>query len=61
MIAGLSPHGMFVVDDMTAAAEWSGEQRARPSEMRRTLLTSPLLTSIELSHGSGVILSSRRA
>lgn len=53
MIAALSPYGMLVVDDMTAAPEWSGEQRARQSEVRRTLLTSPLLTSIELSHGSG--------
>jgi hypothetical protein len=25
------------------------------------LLTSPLLTSVELGHGSGVILSTRRA
>ena len=33
----------------------------RQSEVRRTLLTSPVLTLIELGHGSGVIPSSRRA
>ena len=58
-----SPHGMPVVDAMTAAPGWSGpgwsgEQRAGHSEVRRTLLTSAVLTLIELSHGSGV---SRRA
>ena len=60
-IAALGPHGMLVVDDMTAVPEWPAEQRARQNVVRQTLLRSPLLTSIELSHGSGVILSTRRA
>jgi demethylmenaquinone methyltransferase/2-methoxy-6-polyprenyl-1,4-benzoquinol methylase len=60
-IAALGPHGMLVVDDMTATPEWPAEQRARQDVVRRTLLSSPLLTSIELSHGSGVIISTRRA
>ena len=58
-IAALGPHGMLMVDDMTAVPEWPAEQRSRQSNVRQTLLSSPLLTSIELSHGSGVILSTR--
>jgi demethylmenaquinone methyltransferase/2-methoxy-6-polyprenyl-1,4-benzoquinol methylase len=58
-IAALGPHGMLVVDDMTAAPGWTAEQLASQGEVRRKLLSSPLLTSIELSHGSGVILSTR--
>jgi predicted O-methyltransferase YrrM len=60
-IAALNPHGLLVVDDMTPAPDWSSQQHAKQDDVRRTLLTSPLLTSIELDHGSGVILSARRA
>ena len=60
-IAALAPHGLLVVDDMTATPRWDAGQRARQQEVRQALLTSPLLTSVELDHGSGVILSSRRA
>jgi demethylmenaquinone methyltransferase/2-methoxy-6-polyprenyl-1,4-benzoquinol methylase len=60
-IAALSPHGLLVVDDMTPTPQWTGEQRARQDGVRQTLLTSPLLTSVELDHGSGVILAARRA
>jgi demethylmenaquinone methyltransferase/2-methoxy-6-polyprenyl-1,4-benzoquinol methylase len=60
-IAALAPHGLLVVDDMTATPAWDDEQRARQQEVRRALLASPLLTSVELGHGSGVILSTRRA
>ncbi|MGO9077990.1 MAG: O-methyltransferase [Streptosporangiaceae bacterium] len=60
-IAALNPHGLLAVDDMTPAPDWTSEQRARQDEVRRTLLTSPLLTSVELDHGSGVILSARHA
>jgi demethylmenaquinone methyltransferase/2-methoxy-6-polyprenyl-1,4-benzoquinol methylase len=60
-IAALGPHGMLIVDDMAATPQWSSEQHARQREVRQTLLTSPLLTSIELCHGSGVILSTRCA
>jgi demethylmenaquinone methyltransferase/2-methoxy-6-polyprenyl-1,4-benzoquinol methylase len=59
-IAALAPHGLLVVDDMTPMPAWDAEQHARQQEVRQALLTSPLLTSVELAHGSGVILSSRR-
>jgi predicted O-methyltransferase YrrM len=60
-VAALAPHGLLVVDDMTATPQWDAGQRAQQQQVRQTLLTSPLLTSVELDHGSGVILSSRRA
>ena len=60
-IAALNPGGLLVVDDMTPRPEWAAEQHARQAAVRRALLASPLLTSAELSHGSGVILSARRA
>jgi demethylmenaquinone methyltransferase/2-methoxy-6-polyprenyl-1,4-benzoquinol methylase len=60
-IAALAPHGMLVVDDMTATPQWDTEQRAKQQHVRQVLLTSPLLTSVELRHGSGVILSTRQA
>jgi len=60
-IAALAPRGLLVVDDMTPLPGWDAELRARQPQVRRALLTSPLLTSVELDHGSGVILSTRRA
>jgi len=57
----LAPHGMLVVDDMTATPHWDTEQHARAQHVRQALMTSPLLTSVELRHGSGVILSTRQA
>jgi predicted O-methyltransferase YrrM len=56
-IAALRPHGLLVVDDMTATPGWTAEQHTRQSEVRQALLASPLLTSVELDHGSGVILA----
>jgi predicted O-methyltransferase YrrM len=58
-IGALTPHGLLVVDDMTPAPGWPAEQHARQRDVRHTLLTSPSLTSVELGHGSGVILSTR--
>ena len=60
-IAALRSHGLLVVDDMTGTPEWTAEQHAKQAEVRRALLTSPLLTSVELNHGSGVILATRHA
>jgi predicted O-methyltransferase YrrM len=60
-ISALGPHGLLMVDDMTPTPHWTGEQRTRQDGVRRSLLTSPLLTSVELDHGSGVILAARRA
>jgi predicted O-methyltransferase YrrM len=58
-IAALAPHGMLIVDDMTPTPQWDTEQHAKQQHVRQVLLTSPLLTSVELGHGSGVILSTR--
>jgi predicted O-methyltransferase YrrM len=59
-VAALRPGGLLLVDDMTPAPDWPADRRARQAEVRRALLSSPLLTSAELSDGSGVILSTRR-
>jgi predicted O-methyltransferase YrrM len=59
-IAALNPRGLLVVDDMTPTPQWTDEQHARQAETREALLTSPLLTSAELSCASGVILCTRR-
>jgi demethylmenaquinone methyltransferase/2-methoxy-6-polyprenyl-1,4-benzoquinol methylase len=70
IVSALQPRATVTVttveqDPQTAALAaqeaWPAQQRARQGEVRRTLLSSPLLTSIELSHGSGVILSTRLA
>ncbi len=58
-IAALGPHGMLIVNDMTPMPGWSGEQHTRQDGVRRALLTSPLLVSVELAHGSGVIMAAR--
>lgn len=60
-IAALRPHGLLLVDDMAPRPDWSVEQHTKQGQVRQTLVTSPLLTSVELDHGSGVILSTRRA
>jgi predicted O-methyltransferase YrrM len=60
-IAALGPHGLIVVDDMTPTPGWDAGQGARQEAVRRALLTSPLLRSAELDHGSGVILGTRLA
>jgi len=47
--------------NMTATPEWTAEQHTKQDGVRQAFLTSPLLTSIELDHGSGVILATRHA
>jgi demethylmenaquinone methyltransferase/2-methoxy-6-polyprenyl-1,4-benzoquinol methylase len=59
-IAALGPHGMLVVDDMTPMPDWPGNQQAAQRQVRQALLTAPQLITVELAHGSGVILSTRR-
>jgi demethylmenaquinone methyltransferase/2-methoxy-6-polyprenyl-1,4-benzoquinol methylase len=59
-IAALNPRGLLIVDDMTPVPQWPAELHARQAEVRRALLASPLLTSVELACGSGVILCARR-
>jgi demethylmenaquinone methyltransferase/2-methoxy-6-polyprenyl-1,4-benzoquinol methylase len=58
-IAALAPHGLLIVDDMTPRPDWTDSHRAAQERVRQTLLTAPELTSVELGHGSGVILSAR--
>ena len=60
-IAALGPHGLLVVDDMTPLPEWTDSHRAAQERVRRTLLTAPGLISVELAHGTGVILGARAA
>jgi predicted O-methyltransferase YrrM len=60
-IGALSLHGLLVMDDMTPRPGWDAEQHTRQAEVRRALFASPLLTSVELSEGSGIILGARRA
>jgi predicted O-methyltransferase YrrM len=59
-IAALGPDGMLVVDDMTPLPDWPGDQQAKQDQVRQALLTAPELITVELAHGSGVILSTRR-
>lgn len=59
-IAALGPRGMLIVDDMTPMPDWPGNQQARQNQVRQILLTAPQLITVELAHGSGVILSTRR-
>jgi hypothetical protein len=49
------------VNDMTATWQWDTKQHAKQQQVRQALLTSPLLTSVELRHGSGAMLSTRHA
>jgi demethylmenaquinone methyltransferase/2-methoxy-6-polyprenyl-1,4-benzoquinol methylase len=59
VIAALRPHGLLVVDDMTPLPDWDEDMRAGQEEVRQALLGAPELTSVELAHGSGVILCAR--
>jgi predicted O-methyltransferase YrrM len=60
-IAALNPRGLLVVDDMTPVPQWPAELHGRQAEVRQALLASPLLISVELACGSGVIVCARRA
>jgi hypothetical protein len=51
---------MLIVDDMTPMPDWPGNQRARQHQVRQALLSAPQLITVELAHGSGVIISTRR-
>ncbi len=60
-IAALAPGGLLVVDDMARQPWWDGEHSHQQERVRQTLLRHPSLLSVELNHGSGVILSTRRS
>ncbi|MFC5815139.1 O-methyltransferase [Nonomuraea harbinensis] len=60
-LGALGPGGTLLVDDMTADPAWPAEFRERQEGVRRTLLADPALAAVELAHGSGIILATRRA
>ena len=59
-IAALRPRGILVVDDMRPAEDWPEQFKVRQDGVRRTLVEHPHLVSVELDHGSGMVLSTRR-
>lgn len=59
-IRALAPGGLLVVDDMTPRNGWDSVQTHQQRRVRHTLLRHPALATVELDHGSGVILSVRR-
>ncbi|MCU1679125.1 MAG: O-methyltransferase family 3 [Frankiales bacterium] len=58
-IAALRPRGVLVVDDMTS--DIPQDFAILRAAVRSTLLTHPELVAVELAHGSGVIVATRRA
>ena len=59
-IAALRPRGVLAVDDMRPCEDWPEEFKVRQDGVRRTLVEHPDLVSVELDHGSGMVLSTRR-
>jgi predicted O-methyltransferase YrrM len=60
-LARLNPRGTLVVDDMRELDAWPDDFKARQDGVRRALLDDPTLVGVELDHGSGVIVATRRA
>lgn len=59
-VAKLNPRGTLVVDDMTPVEAWPEDFKVRQDGVRRALLDDPALVSVELGHGSGMIIGVRR-
>lgn len=59
-IAALSPQGVLIVDDMDLTQHDDPELCSALTEVRRSLLAAAELYTVELSLGSGVVLSVRR-
>lgn len=61
-VAALGPRGVLVVDDMTPApgVVWEPEFARRQDGVRQALLADRRLVTVELAHGSGVILATAR-
>ncbi|WP_433608863.1 O-methyltransferase [Dactylosporangium sp. CA-139114] len=59
-VAKLHPRGTLVVDDMTPVEGWPEDFRAKQDGVRRALLADPQLVTVELAHGSGMIVGVRR-
>ncbi|MGI5237376.1 O-methyltransferase [Dactylosporangium sp. CA-139066] len=60
-LARLNPRGTLVVDDMRPVDDWPEDFKVRQDAVRRALFADPALVSVELDHGSGVIVATRRA
>jgi predicted O-methyltransferase YrrM len=60
-LARLNPRGILVVDDMRPVEGWPEDFKAKQDGVRRALFADPALVSVELNHGSGVIVATRRA
>ncbi|WP_214318393.1 O-methyltransferase [Nonomuraea sediminis] len=61
-IGMLRPRGVLVVDDMVPqpGVTWDPEFTDKQEAVRRRLLTDERLVAVELAHGSGVIMATRR-
>ena len=58
-LAAVRVGGMLVVDDMTPARWESAQHETKTTGVRDRLVGDPTLRSVELAHGTGVILSTR--
>lgn len=58
-IDSIADEGMLVLDDMVPPDYLAEADRDRMAEIRRTVLGDERLVSVELAHGSGVLLGSR--
>lgn len=58
-IAALAPGGVLMVDDMDPALHVDDGLGDAIAAVRTQLMSSPVLRSVELAHGSGVILAVR--
>jgi predicted O-methyltransferase YrrM len=59
-IAALERRGVLVVDDMDLARHDDPELRAALADVRDQIVAHPALATVELSHGSGIVLGVRR-
>ena len=59
-IAALRPGGVLVVDDMAIFPDGDPEWVDKLAAVRTTLFETPGLVAVELAHGSGVIVATRR-
>ncbi|GAA2618247.1 hypothetical protein GCM10010399_56630 [Dactylosporangium fulvum] len=59
-VAKINSRGTLVVDDMTEIDGWPEDFKAVQRGVRRALVEHPDLVTVELDHGSGVVVSVRR-
>jgi demethylmenaquinone methyltransferase/2-methoxy-6-polyprenyl-1,4-benzoquinol methylase len=59
-LAAVRLRGVLIVDDMTPARWESERHQAKTTEVRARLLAHSMFMTAELTHGTGVILSTRQ-